>query len=90
MNLSSCKREAIKAASDTPDAYTQIWTRFTIGWEELHRGRINEARDSARELMQFGRLVGDSRSTGQGLVLLTFIALGSDSYAEALEYSENH
>ena len=38
--------------------------------------------------MQFGRLVGNSRSTGQGLVLLTFIALGSDSYAEALEYSE--
>ena len=82
------KREAIKAASDTTDAYIQNWTRFVIGWEELHRGRMNEARDAARELMQVGRRLNDPRSTGLGLNLLTWIALMSDSYAEALEYSE--
>ena len=36
------KREAIKAASDTTDAYIQNWTRCVIGWEEFHRGRMNE------------------------------------------------
>jgi hypothetical protein len=82
------KGEAIKAASDTADAYIQNWTRFVIAWEELYRGRMNHARDWIRELMQVGRLLNDPRSTGQGLNILTWIALVSDSYAEALEYSE--
>ena len=82
------KREAIKAASDTTDAYIQNWTRFVIGWEEFHRGRITEARDIAQELMQVGRLLGDPRSTGLGLALMTWMALLAEFYAEALEYSE--
>ena len=82
------KQEALEAASDTADAYIQNWTRFVIGWEEFHRGRMTEARDVAQELMQVGRLLGDPRSTGLGLALMTWIALLADSYAEALEYSE--
>jgi class 3 adenylate cyclase len=61
------KREAIKAASDTADAHIQNWTRFVVGWEEFHRGRQNEARNVARELMQVGRMLSDPRSTGLGL-----------------------
>src|SRR4029077_4746655 len=38
--------------------------------------------------MQVGRLLNDPRSTGFGLLLLSIIALWSESYAEALEYSE--
>jgi class 3 adenylate cyclase/tetratricopeptide (TPR) repeat protein len=82
------KREAIKAASDTADAYIQNYTRFVIGFEEFRRGRMNEARDAARELMQLGRQLDDPRSTGFGLALLSSIALVSDSYVEALDYSE--
>jgi tetratricopeptide (TPR) repeat protein len=82
------KQEAIAAASGTVDAYIQTWARFGIAWEEILRGRLNDARDSARELMQIGRLLNDPRSTGFGLWLLTWIALMSDSYSEALEYSE--
>ena len=82
------KRKAIAAASGTVDAYIQTWARFGIAWEEILRGRLNDARNSARELMQIGRLLNDPRSTGFGLWLLTWIALMSDSYSEALEYSE--
>jgi hypothetical protein len=82
------KNDAIKAASDSTDSFIQSWIRFVIGWEEFHRGRITHARDSARELMQVGRSLGDPRSTGLGLALLTWIAMVSDSYAEALKYSE--
>jgi hypothetical protein len=82
------KREAIKAASDTTDTYIQYFARWVVGWEELHRGRIREARDAARELMQVGRVLNDPRSTRLGLWTLAFIALVSDSYTEALEYSE--
>jgi len=38
--------------------------------------------------MQIGRLVGDPRSTGLGLWLLAAIAILFDSYAEALDCSE--
>jgi tetratricopeptide (TPR) repeat protein len=82
------KRNAIQAASEPADAYIQNWTWWVIGWGETHRGRINEARDSARKLLEVGRLLNDPRSTGFGLNLLSLIALFSDSYAEALEYSE--
>lgn len=82
------KRDAIIAASETADPHIQNWARFAIGWEEFHRGRMNDARDIARELMEAGRLLDDPRSTGLGLMLLAWIALLSDSYAEGLEYSE--
>jgi hypothetical protein len=82
------KNEAVKAVSDTADSYIQNMIRFVVGWEEFHRGRIMHARDSARELMQVGRTLGDPRSIGLGLSLLTYIAMVFDSYGEALEYSE--
>ena len=62
--------------------------RYAIGLNELHRGRIKQAREFAHELMRVGQQLGDPLSTGFGLWLLTLIALVSDSYAEALEYSE--
>ena len=49
--FNALKKEALAAASDTADAHIQNWTRFVIGWEEMTRGRINEA---ARELMHVG------------------------------------
>jgi hypothetical protein len=82
------KKEAIKAATGTADAYIQNWTRFVIGWEELHRGRMTLAHESARELMQVGQLLNDPRSTGLGFYLLTAIYIVSDSYSEALKHSE--
>jgi hypothetical protein len=82
------KRDAITAASDTEDAHIQNWTRWVIGWEEFHRGRMTDANISAHELMQVGRTLADPRSIGLGLALLTWIALVSDNPAQALEYSE--
>ena len=82
------KKETMKALSDTTDAYIQNWGRLLIGWQEIIRGRVNDARDTARELMQHGSSIDDPRSTGLGLWLLTWIALFADSYVEALEYSE--
>jgi class 3 adenylate cyclase/tetratricopeptide (TPR) repeat protein len=82
------KRSAILSASDTADAYIQNWTWWVIGWNEMHRGRMNDARDASRELLQVGQRLNDPRSTGFGLNLLSWIAIFSDSHTEALEYSE--
>jgi class 3 adenylate cyclase/tetratricopeptide (TPR) repeat protein len=82
------KRAAIGAVAETTDAYIQNWSRHAIGWEEIVRGRIDDARETAAALMQVGRQLNDPRSVGLGLALLSWIAVMSDSYAEALEYSE--
>jgi hypothetical protein len=82
------KQNAIRAASDTSDAYIQSWTRWVIGWDESYRGRMKDARDSAQALIQVGRSLSDPRSTGFGLNLLSWIAFFTDSYTEALERSD--
>jgi hypothetical protein len=81
------KREALTVLSETSDAYFH-GIRMYIGTEEVIRGRLNEARDSARELMQVGQSLNDPRCTGMALVLLSMIAAVRGAYAEALEYSE--
>ena len=82
------KSQALKAASDSADPYIQNWTRYVIWLEELHRGRIGEARALTHELMQVGRQLNDPRSIGLGLGMLAGIANSTEAYAEALEYSE--
>jgi hypothetical protein len=82
------KREALEAVSFVTDAYIQSWTRFAIGWEEMYRGRMTNARYWARELIQLGNQMNDPRSTGFGCYLAAFVAFASDSYVEALEYGE--
>lgn len=82
------KEEAIKAADDTDDSYIKSWTRWVIGWEEHHRGRMNAARDAAHELMEVGKRTSDPRTTGLGLSLLTWGDISASSYAKALSYSE--
>jgi hypothetical protein len=82
------KRDALRAVSETSDPYIQIWTRYVIGWEEIHRGRINHARDAADDLVRVGGALNDPRATGLGLYFLSWIALIFGSYGEALDYSE--
>ena len=82
------KKQAIEAASDTADAYIQGWVRNVICVEEIYQGRMSKARASAQELIQVGRRLNDPHSTALGLGMLGWVALVSNSYAEALEYSE--
>ena len=49
---------------------------------------MDEARAAAHELMHVGRQLNDPRSIGLGLGMLAGIANSIESYAEALEYSE--
>jgi tetratricopeptide (TPR) repeat protein len=82
------KAQAIEMTLRTTDPYLQAWTRYAIGWNELHRGRMNHARAMARELLEAGARINDPRSIGFGLWILAWVSLVADSYSEALEYSE--
>jgi hypothetical protein len=55
---------------------------------EIYRGRMNEARFAAQELMEVGRRLNDPRTTGFGLAALSWIALTSDSYTEAVKFCD--
>jgi class 3 adenylate cyclase/tetratricopeptide (TPR) repeat protein len=87
-SFESLKREAITTASESADAFIRNGAGMVVAWAELFRGRINEARAAAHEFMRVGERLNDPRSTGYGLAVLALIALVSNSYAEALEYSE--
>jgi class 3 adenylate cyclase len=82
------KKETIKVVSDTQDPYIDTVARSFIALEEATRGRMNDARDTARGLIQVGQQLNDPRSIGLGLNILAQIALFSDSAVEALEYCE--
>jgi hypothetical protein len=82
------KRETINVVSNTQDAFIDTVARSFIAIEEAGRGRMNDARDTARGLIQVGQQLNDPRSIGLGLNILAQIALFSDSAAEALEYCE--
>ena len=87
-SFEALKREAIETASESADAYIQNGAGVVVAFAEIHRGRINEARAAAHEFMRIGRESNNPRSTGYGLAILACIAIISNSYAEALEYSE--
>jgi hypothetical protein len=55
VDLEPIVERAVKAASETNDAYLQYLIRYVIAFEEMHCGRMEKARTSAEELMEIGR-----------------------------------
>ena len=82
------KELAVQAAVATGDSYILSWMWWSIGFDEAQRGLMNQARESAQQIMSVGKSLNDPRCTSAGLWVLTWIALGSDSYGEALSYSQ--
>ena len=82
------KKEAIRFSSNAEDSYIRHWTLYVIAVENFFRGRVNDVRSAAYELRQVGQQFNDPRCTGLGLAGLAWIALATDSVADALAYSE--
>ena len=80
--------EAITIASSVDDPYLQCFIRFVVAWEEFHRGRMAKAHQGAEELIAVGRKMNDPRSIGWGMALGAWVALTSDDYLAALNFSE--
>ena len=78
----------IAATSDIRDPYIQVFARFVIAWDEIHRGRIVQARERAQELVAVGREMNDPRSLGFGIQIQAWIALIGDDYVAALNLAE--
>jgi tetratricopeptide (TPR) repeat protein len=84
----SKRREAEAALANVNDAYLQNFYLAILGWDEISRGRVTEARKAADRLMVVGGSMNDPRSLGYGTAMKALIAMLSDDHEQALEMSE--
>jgi class 3 adenylate cyclase len=82
------RREAEAALANVDDAYLQNFYSAILGWDEMNRGRIVEARAAVERLMVIGVSMNDPRSLGYATAMKALIALLSDNYETALEIAE--
>jgi class 3 adenylate cyclase len=84
----SKRREGEAALANVDDAYLQNFYLAILGWDEISRGRVAEARGAADRLMVVGVSMNDPRSLGYGTAMKALIAMVSDDHEQALEMSE--
>lgn len=82
------KSEVEAALATFDDAYLQNFYLATIDWNDLTRGRVVKARESAERLVALGKLVNDPRALGYGTAMKALIAVVTDDHQRALELSE--
>jgi tetratricopeptide (TPR) repeat protein len=84
----SRRREAEAALAKVDDAYLHNFYAAILGWDEVNRGRITQAREAAERLMATGVAMNDPRSLGYATALKALIAILSDNYETGLEIAE--
>lgn len=84
----SRRRDAEAALANVDDAYLQNFYSAILGWDEVNRGRVVQAREAADRLMAIGVALNDPRSLGYATAMKALIALVTDDYQTALEISE--
>ncbi|WP_372570587.1 ATP-binding protein [Ruegeria jejuensis] len=70
------------------DAYLQNFYFATLGWNELTRGRVIKARETAARMVADGEKNNDPRALGYGTAMKALIAVVTDDHQSALELSE--
>ncbi len=82
------KAEIEAAMASFDDAYLQNFYLATTAWNELTRGRVYSARQSADRIVAVGELKNDPRALGYGVAMKALVAVVSDDHQTALEFSE--
>jgi class 3 adenylate cyclase len=80
---------AISAATQVDDPYLQYVLRFFIGWDQVERGQVAKARNTADDILDVGRRINDPRSIAWGMALKAIVAMDGGDYGRALEFAEN-
>lgn len=82
------RREAEAALANVDDAYLQHFYLAILGWDEVCRGRVVEARKAADRLMEIGRSSNEPRSLGYGMAMRALIAMVTDDFEQAVEMAD--
>ncbi len=80
--------EIEKALAKFDDAYLQNFYFATVGWNELTRGRVANARKAADQMVAVGERMNDPRALGYGTAMKALVAVVTDDHQSALELSE--
>jgi hypothetical protein len=59
----------ISAAAVVDDLYLQYVLSFFIGWDQVERGRVAKATNTADDILAVGRRINDPRSIAWGMAL---------------------
>ncbi|WP_109463968.1 ATP-binding protein [Albibacillus kandeliae] len=91
--LSNAEFEAKRTEVETAlakfnDAYLQNFYLATIGWNELTRGRVVRARETAERMVELGERTNDPRALGYGTAMKALVAVVTDDQQKALEFSD--
>ena len=81
-------RAAGEALANLDDAYLRNFYLATIGWDQVCRGRIDRALETAGRLIADGTSQNDPRALGYGTAMRALIASIGDDYEQALELAE--
>jgi class 3 adenylate cyclase len=84
----SRRRETEAALANVDDAFLQNFYLAILGWDEVSRGRVVQARAAADRLMEIGRSTNEPRSLGYGAAMKALIAMVTDDYEPAIEMAE--
>ena len=82
------KQRAFAAASSVDDPHIRCFLQHDVGWDEIHRGRMRQAREASEQLLVVGRRMNDPRSIGYGMAMQAIVALTSDDYDAALNFAD--
>lgn len=83
------RKAVIEAKLSTfDDAYLQNFFLATVGWNELTRGRVVKARETAERMVAVGERDNDPRALGYGTAMKALVAVVTDDHHTALEFSE--
>ena len=82
------RREAEAALAGIDDAYLQNFYLAILGWDDVSRGRVVQARAAADRLMEIGQSTNEPRALGYGTAMKALIAMVTDDYEQAAEMAE--
>ena len=82
------KKEIEACLTRFDDAYLLNFFLATVGWNELTRGRVAGARETAEHMIEFGVQKNDPRALGYGTAMKALVAVVTDDHQTALALSE--
>ncbi len=82
------KAQVEQALAKFDDAYLQNFYLATVGWNELTRGRVIKARETAERMVAVGEKKNDPRSLGYGTAMKALVAVVTDDHQAAFDLSE--
>lgn len=79
------RRKAEMLFDEIDDAFLYNFFLANVGWNDVCRGRVPAAKETAAQMVRVGQTTNDPRALGYGTAMKALIALISDDHQTALD-----